>query len=408
MDQQVYAMKISDIFNVDVRKKIFGSVNKKIKSIFPSPDSLYSKDIVKKHELIHTNVNNFNLNNNIPANPVINISLGLTSWSCNKNPTTSDINDVDSNNNFNFPNSKKKYFEEDNNNVNNAGSCNGKNGHLGKNKKALGKIQYREKIISSSISNDNNTNNFKNENFDNFIEINKSKLNGVDGKNALNNQIIPEADINSNETTSTSSKDDNFTTNNKQGEMLMGKKDEKSFGELIEIIKFDSGKLSGLNRLTNPDNISCQEVNNSIFNSSNLQAFTSNGSNSNLNNNKNLFTCRESSRFTFVDKNNTSQSNSNNNRNNKHGKSTENVEIPGFVLELIQKKISRQWLTKKFEFMEDILFCDELLQKEYINENHWAEFILEHKNIDTDKELIFDFEIINKSLKHKFKTNYLK
>lgn len=408
MDQQVYAMKISDIFNVDVRKKIFGSVNKKIKSIFPSPDSLYSKDIVKKHELIQSNVNNFNLNNNIPANPVINISLGLTSGSCNKNPTTSDINDADSNNNFNFPNSKKKYFEEDNNNVNNAGSCNGKNGHLGKNKKALGKIQYREKIISSSISNDNNTNNFKNENFDNFIEIDKSKFNGVDGKNALNNQNIPEADINSNETTSTSSKDDNFTTNNKQGEMLMGKKDEKSFGELIEIIKFDSGKLSGLNRLTNPDNISCQEVNNSIFNSSNLQAFTSNGSNSNLNNNKNLFTCRESSRFTFVDKNNTSQSNSNNNRNNKHGKSTENVEIPGFVLELIQKKISRQWLTKKFEFMEDILFCDELLQKEYINENHWAEFILEHKNIDTDKELIFDFEMINKSLKHKFKTNYLK
>ena len=51
MDQQVYAMKIADIFQTDVRKKIIAGINRKIKSIFPSPDSLYQKDIVKKNEI---------------------------------------------------------------------------------------------------------------------------------------------------------------------------------------------------------------------------------------------------------------------------------------------------------------------------------------------------------------------
>jgi len=82
--------------------------------------------------------------------------------------------------------------------------------------------------------------------------------------------------------------------------------------------------------------------------------------------------------------------------------------VPDFVFELINKKVSRYNFTKKFEFMEDILYKDDKLENEYKNSNHWAQFILENKNIDTDRELIFDFEIINKSIKNKFKTYYLK
>ena len=48
MDQQVYAMKIADIFHAEVKRKIISGVNKKIKSSFPSPDTLYLKEIVKK------------------------------------------------------------------------------------------------------------------------------------------------------------------------------------------------------------------------------------------------------------------------------------------------------------------------------------------------------------------------
>jgi len=409
MDQQVYAMKIADIFNSDVRKKIILSVNKKIKSVFPSPDSLYSKDIVKKHDLTHIIIPNFNLNNSIPpANTINNISLGFTSGGCQTNPITTAVNmNVSSNNNYNFPNSKKKYFEEDNSNINNNGNSNSKIGFSGKNKKANGKIQYREKIISSSISNKNNADN-KNDNFDNCIENEKKNFTEMAGHNTLSNQIIPDADINSNETTSTSSKDDNFNNNNKQGENLSNKNDEKNFGELIEIIKFDSGKLSAFDKLTNIENVPCKEVNKIIFNSSNSQDCSSKFSNSDMYTYKKLFSFRDSSRFNFVKKNNNTQSNNNNNKNNNHSKNIENVEIPDFVLSLIRKKVSRQKLSKKFEFIEDILYRDDLLQKEYINENHWAEFILENKNMCTDKELIFDFEIINKSLKDKFKTYYLK
>ena len=54
MDQQVYAMKIADIFHPEIKKKIIAGINKKIRSIFPSPDTLYLKDIVKKNELNFT------------------------------------------------------------------------------------------------------------------------------------------------------------------------------------------------------------------------------------------------------------------------------------------------------------------------------------------------------------------
>jgi len=408
MDQQVYAMKIADIFNAEVRKIIFTSVNKKLKSVFPSPDSLYSKDIVKKQDIIHNNIVNFQINNHIQANQISNVSIGLAL----SNPTSTVINNSSTIINNNFPNTKKKYFEEDSNNVIGCGSSNGKNGFPSKNKKAVGKLQYREKIISSSIINSNNliTNKTENEKSDNenCIEIEKSKLNGLKGSHVLSNQIMNEADMNSNETTSTSSKDDNFNANNKQGENLLNKKDDKKFGELIEIMKFDSGKLSSFNNLTTADNLSCKDINRSNYSSGNSGLFKRIGLKSYSGNDKNLFSLRNFSRFDFANGIINKANNHKSNKNIREEKTGENVEIPEFVLELIQKKISRQMFTKKFEFMEDILYRDDSLQKEHKNENHWAEFILENKNIDTDKEFTFDFEIINKSLRDKFKTYYLK
>lgn len=409
MDQQVYAMKIADIFNTEVRRKIFSGVNRKLKPVFPSPDSLYSKDIVKKHDTIQTSVFNVHPNNHGPGNHLNNLNIGFSSGASQNFPTPINNKNVAGNNYFNFSNSKKKYFEDDNNNNTN-GVINSKNGFLGKNKKGIGKLQYREKIISSSINNNSinigKTDNEKTEIPDKCGEIEKNNLNGTNDNITLNNQIIPEADMNSNETTSTSSKDDNFLTNNKQSEILIHKKDENNFGELIEIIKFDSGTL---NKLRNENSVTCKDINKLIFNSTNSETFTTNALSSNYSNYKNLYSWRESSRFDFANKGIISQNvNNKNHKNNVQSKHTENVEIPDFVLKLIQKKVSRQNFTKKFEFMEDILYNDDLLNNEYINENHWAEFIIENKTMDTDKELIFDFENINKSLKDKFKTYYLK
>lgn len=413
MDQQVYAMKIADIFNADVKRKIYSSINKKIKSVFPSPDSLYLKDIVKKNDVIHNNNSNFNNNNQITANPANTVSLNCGTSNTITNSSPIAINNSSVNNN-NFSNTKKKYFEDDTNVINN-NAINGKNGFPSKNKKVLGKLQYREKIISSSINNvnandSNKTENDKCDSFENCLEIEKNKIKGIKGNHVIGSRSVHEADINSHETTSTSSKDDNFIALNKQGGIMLNKKDDHNFGELIDIMKFNSGKLNSLNNLTNSDNYSCKDINCTNFNSTNSENISTSYNRNNSSKISNLFSCRNNSRFDFVNRINDNKTNSNNEKdtNYKEEKSDENVEIPNFVLDIIKKKVSRQMFTKKFEFIEDILYHDDLLQKEYINENHWAEFIVDNKMIDTDKELIFDFDVINKSLKDKFKTYYLK
>jgi hypothetical protein len=54
------------------------------------------------------------------------------------------------------------------------------------------------------------------------------------------------------------------------------------------------------------------------------------------------------------------------------------------------------------------LYRDSTLEKELNNSDQWAQFIYENKNIDLEKDLIFDFDIINRSIKDKFTTFYLK
>jgi hypothetical protein len=46
MEQQLYAMKIADIYNTEVKKKL--TERKKVKTIFPSAETLYNKDVVKE------------------------------------------------------------------------------------------------------------------------------------------------------------------------------------------------------------------------------------------------------------------------------------------------------------------------------------------------------------------------
>ena len=46
-EQQLLAMKLADIFNSDVKKKL-KSVNPKKKCVFPTTDTIYTKDIVQE------------------------------------------------------------------------------------------------------------------------------------------------------------------------------------------------------------------------------------------------------------------------------------------------------------------------------------------------------------------------
>ncbi len=81
----------------------------------------------------------------------------------------------------------------------------------------------------------------------------------------------------------------------------------------------------------------------------------------------------------------------------------ENIEIPGFINELIVKKVSRHKFTKNIKQYEDILYSDKALLTEYTNNNSWAQFILDNKVIQDDWEFIEDFDYINKLILNKRK-----
>jgi hypothetical protein len=55
LEQQLYAMKIADIYQPDIRKRL--TQGKKFKTVFPSPDTLYNREIVKEMDpgsVVHT------------------------------------------------------------------------------------------------------------------------------------------------------------------------------------------------------------------------------------------------------------------------------------------------------------------------------------------------------------------
>lgn len=351
MDQQVYAMKIADIFSPEVKRRILNSVNKKLKSIFPSPDTLYQKDIVKKNEVNFTplqiqtaiNANTINLNNTNSINN--NIS----------NNNSSNLNTNNSNNTNNS--STKKKYEEDVHTPIKSKKHSVHNSHS--------KYQYREKTLTS--------------NSDLFTNYSPKKIEEDFDKVKYDKIQINENDINnSNETTSISSKDEINPNNNllriniNNININEAKKEEKEENDYIDIMKFNSQS-----DLSNSKNSSEKKSNN----------------NTNDKFGNKLFTQRESSRFNFI-------------RNNREN--TEGVNVPNFVFEIIKKKISRQKFTKNINFEEDILYKDSILERELDNSDQWAHYIYDEKHIDSDKDLLYDFDTINRSIKDKFTTFYIK
>ncbi len=336
MDQQVYAMKIADIFDPDVKKKIISSINKKIKTIFPSPDKLYLKDIVKKNEVHLT---------------PLQIQIAIQSNTTQINPYLVTGNNNLNNDRIRKSNSstKRRSFEEDMQTITTPV----------KNKKHNSKYQYIEKTITSNS-----------DLFINYLkieeEIDKSKYDITILNKNINNL---ENDINSNESTSICSKDENnsLKLNNINNEVKKEEKENIISSDYIDIIKFNSNKSNLINK---------------------------------------LYSRRESSRFEFVNKE--IYKNNEINKDLNTITNTNEINVPDFVYEIIKKKVSRHKFTKNINFDEDILYKESILVKELNDSNSWAEYIFENKNIDLEKDLIFDFEIINRSIKDKFTTFYLK
>ena len=50
LEQQLYAMKIADIYHPDIRKKIMNM--KKVKTVFPSVELIYTKDVIRENDPI--------------------------------------------------------------------------------------------------------------------------------------------------------------------------------------------------------------------------------------------------------------------------------------------------------------------------------------------------------------------
>jgi hypothetical protein len=396
MDQQVYAMKIADIFHPEVKKKIIAGINKKIKSIFPSPDTLYLKDIVKKNEVnftplqipiainANTTIINSGINNN---NSIININ-SISNTNTITNNSTSNSNSQ----------TKKKLFEEDIQTPI-------------KNKKHSSKFQYREKTLNNNS-----------DLFSNYLkideDIDKSKYDISIGKSNINNNIIininQENDINSNESTSISSKDENNSlkinqNNNNNINNNEAKKEEKEniSNDYIDIMKFNSDKSASeknkIQRLFSKRESSRFEFVNVIPNMNMNLNINKSINNNNINNDFNTINININ-----VNKNSNSNSIPITNLNLNEIGEKDKVDVPDFVFEIIKKKLSRQNFTKNINFEEDILYKDSTLENELNDSDEWAQYIYENKNIDFDKELMIDFDIINKSIKDKFTTFYLK
>lgn len=431
MDQQIYAMKIANIFDIEIKKKILEGINKKIKTIFPSADSLYLKDVVKKHEISY-NGNSISTNLQQSKNPALTINKITNNLIPN---AKKESNFIDNKTSFGINNPQKikaynKSYEEDENL---------KNAHNNKisDKYTLDKdssnFNFSRKGSLNNLGfdiNDESTTNQKNYDLieekldsinikitkthsENFVSISNIELNfnGNNHKrrydsnnssrtkmssNVLNNNINPynpinqnnlikinfentnyEKDSQQNETTSTSSKEDNFSKDLENNNFLNYNKESTKANDYKNYIKDDN---------FNFDRTKYEQTIQPKLQLYNLRQTSRFNFGNNIGNNSDF--CRFNSNSYIEDK--------------------DAIIIPNFVFEIIKKKLSTHKVFNKINFKEDILYKDEILEKEYRNFNKWAEFIIENKIADLDKELIEEYENINTALNNKFTFFYIK
>ena len=128
-NQQIYAIKLADIYNCDVKEKLMLEKNKKIKTIFPSPYLIYDNEIVIQNTPKILKINKLSIlkeekkNENVIERNLINtIKINELETSNSTNCLTLSSRSNDNNNNFNSKfnlNREKSRFDFVNNNNNN-------------------------------------------------------------------------------------------------------------------------------------------------------------------------------------------------------------------------------------------------------------------------------------------------
>ena len=128
-NQQIYAIKLADIYNCDVKEKLMLEKNKNIKTIFPSPYLIYDNEIVIQNAPKKLKINKLSISKEekkndsvIERNLINSIKINELETSNSTNCLTLSSRSNDNNNNFNSKfnlNREKSRFDFVNNNNNN-------------------------------------------------------------------------------------------------------------------------------------------------------------------------------------------------------------------------------------------------------------------------------------------------
>ena len=138
--QQLYAIKIANIYNPDVKKKIMAFANKSANSVFPSPDQIYENEVVIENQ---------------PKNNIVGSSKNSKHKNYLNNNKNNNNNNKNNNNNINNNNNKKEEKNSKNNNNNNINNNNINNNN---NNNLLSKIPPISKLIINKNNNKDNEN----------------------------------------------------------------------------------------------------------------------------------------------------------------------------------------------------------------------------------------------------------
>lgn len=367
MEQQLYAMRIADIYSPEIKKKILRSHSNSDTSSITVNDNLIKNFQNKNTVLLGTKINTQNcVQNNDPYSHETfkNKSKSKLSFPVPEKIYEKQVvkeNDPILSKNKNVTsNTKKKYIEDgvisvysvDNLNQNIA-SVNISN--KGKNFNSDKKTQLLGDFAKSELNNENDKYIKNIQGIKNILSPNEStnnlneKLNDAIGI-AKNNQQMHCSISTNNDTTSISSKEDNFNFSH----------EEKNSEINLDLKKSDLDLII-------PQNT------------------------------HKLYTIRENSRFSFVAENG----------GNKEKNFVSCIEIPNFIQTIITKKSETFLLSRNIKHIEDVFYSDKNLEFEFKKNNHWAQFIIENK-VDifkdrADKELIEDFDYINNLVLNKFK-----
>jgi hypothetical protein len=321
-EQQLLAMKLANIFNENVRK-ILNSA-KKFKSVFPSTEKIYDKQIVQDNDpSIKNRAKRFN---------------------------SEDNNNNINNKYYNKYNSKlKKRYADDfnyNNNNNDYNSYNDYNGDYSNEKNEYEYILVRDN--KRSIYN-------KKKNY-NQEKVNHKKDQGIGNKTLAFNLVIPNK-----------SEYDSSNTSRKYKESSTNYNKSANNVEKIENIENSDKNINYCENKSRENSTShsddCKNENNSDNNSNSFK-----NSYDTIKEIKNIYRRRENSRFGFV--NNTFKS------ENNSETIFDNI-VPEYVSNIIYKKISSYTFFKKFTCVKDINRDMIYFEKE-LNKNHddsWVQFI---------------------------------